>query len=257
MTSSPDNPAMPEAGSGSTLPMPPAMPPSDYPIASDGGVLSAVPQVERYVRARRDTNQKFVGWGLYFFLLSWVTFGIYPIIIFYRRLNRADVFRDRKLGYYTSLVNLTHQHAQNQGNTSVLPQLDDLHREITARFTGEHKPIRAGLSVFLSIITLGIYGYIAIYRDMKFWWQIQLTEQDFYEHLGITWTKLKIVRHPVTFQPIGDLNRSFWMHFLLAIVTFGIYGMIWDYRLHTDPERLFPESDSAEDGILASVRQLA
>lgn len=233
---------------------------TDEPLPQTVGTgpasLSATPQVERYVRARRDTNQKFVGWGLYFFLLSWVTFGIYSIIIFYRRLNRADLFRDRKLGYYTSLINLTRQYAQGHGDTTALARMDDLDREVQARFVNNHKPIKAGLSVALTFLTLGIYGYIAVWRDMKFWWEIQLTEQDFYDRLGVTWTKLGILRHPVTFQPITALHRNFWLHFWLSIVTFGIYGLIWDYRLHTDPERLFPESDSAEDGILAAVRNL-
>ena len=54
--------------------------------------LQAVQQVDRFVHERRTTDQRFVGWGIYFFLLSWVTLGIYVIVMFYRRLNRADLF---------------------------------------------------------------------------------------------------------------------------------------------------------------------
>src|SRR6185437_3384708 len=96
------------------------------------GTLAAVPQVERYVRGRRETNFKLVGWGLYAFLLSWVTFGIYPIIIFYRRIDRADLYRDRKAGYYESLVALTRQVAQQKGNTAVLAQLTDIDQDMNA-----------------------------------------------------------------------------------------------------------------------------
>jgi hypothetical protein len=220
-------------------------------------ILASTPQVERYVRERRETNQKFVSWGLYYFVLSWVTIGIYPVIIFYRRLNRADLFRDRKAGYYKSLAALTGQYAQNKGDNAVLSLVEDLERQTSHRFTLEHKRINAGLSLLLSFLTLGIYGLYAIYRDMRFWWEIQLTEQEFYDRLGVIWVRLGIVRHAVSFQPISALKRSFGLTLLLSVVTFGIYGVVWDYHLHTDPEKLFPESDSAEDGILAVLRQLS
>ena len=75
------------------------------------GQVQALQQVERYVRERRDTDQAFVSWGLYFFLLSSVNIRIYPIIIFYRRLNRADLFRNRKENYYRAVLEYTRQYA--------------------------------------------------------------------------------------------------------------------------------------------------
>lgn len=57
--------------------------------------------------------------------------------------------------------------------------------------------------------------------------------------------KLGVVRYPITFEPIPALERQFGTHFLLAIVTFGVYGIVWDYQLHTDPEKLYPETRAA------------
>jgi len=96
------------------------------------------------------------------------------------------------------------------------------------RFTDEHgePKVKPGLAVFLDVITLGIYGLVATYRIMRFWWQIQLTEQDFDEKLSVIWAKIGIVRYPLTFEPIPEMNRSFGMHFFLSVVTIGIYAMI-------------------------------
>lgn len=217
--------------------------------------LPAIQQVDRYVHQRRYTDQKFVSWPIYFFLLSWITLGIYVCVIFYRRLNRADLFRNRKAHYYDAVVDATRQYAEQTGKgDSVHNDLADLDRYTRERFEDEHKPINAGLSFVLAIVTLGIYGWYAIHRLMRFWWEIQLTEQDFDEKISMVWMRLDLVRYPLTFEPDEQLRRSFWMHFLLAIVTLGIYGIIWDYRLHTDPERVYPEFHTAEDSVLNTLR---
>jgi len=217
--------------------------------------IQAAQQVERYVRERRDTDQKLVGWGLYFFLLSWVTLGIYPIIIFYQRINRADLFRNRKENYYRAVLDFTRQHAEATGTYDALhDQIDDLDAHVKGRFTIEHKPINAGLSLVLSVVTLGIYGLFATYRLMRFWWEVQVTEQDFDEKLSQIWTKQGVVKYAITFQPVQELRRSFGLHLGLSVVTLGIYGIIWDYRLHTDPEKVYPEFHSIEDTVLNGAR---
>jgi hypothetical protein len=57
-------------------------------------------------------------------------------------------------------------------------------------------------SLVLSFVTLGIYGLIAEYKVMKFWWEIQVTEQDICERLSTIWTRLGIVQYPISFEPI-------------------------------------------------------
>ncbi|ALU94956.1 hypothetical protein WQO_17460 [Streptomyces globisporus C-1027] len=72
----------------------------------------------------------------------------------------------------------------------------------------------------------------------------------------MSWTKLGIIRHPVTFEPVPALDRSFGLHSLLTFVTLGIYDFVWDYQLHTDPEELHPEVHAAEDTVLNAVRNV-
>lgn len=217
--------------------------------------LQSVQQVDRYVHQRRYTDQRLISWLLYFFLLSWITFGIYVVYVFYLRLSRADRFRDRRLNYYTAVLEATQQELDaRHRSTDFRDDLDDLGRYVQERFADEHRPIQPGLTVFLSIITLGIYGLFAIYRMMRFWWEIQLTEQDFDEKLSLIWTQSGMVAYPITFEPDEEVHRSFGVHLLLSVVTFGIFGIVWDYRLHTDPDRVFPEFHSAEDAVLATFR---
>lgn len=220
-----------------------------------GQPLPAVQRVDRYVHERRITDQKFVNWAVYAFLLLWVTFGIYGVVIYYRRLNRTDLFRDRRLHYYGAVIEATRQYAEQRGrDPEGREQLDDLGRYVKERFEDEHRPIKAGLSVFLSFITLGIYWFYAVYRMMRFWWEIQLTEEDFTDKLSDIWLRLGIVQYRVTYEPVPALRRGFGVHLLLTIFTLGIYGLVWDYQLHIDPEKMYPEVHSAEDTVLFALR---
>ena len=81
-----------------------------------------------------------------------------------------------------------------------------------------------------------------------------MTEQDFDEKLSLIRNKLGVVRYPITFQPVGELRQSFGLHLGLSIITLGIYGIFWDYRLHTDPEKVYPEFHAVEDSVLNGAR---
>jgi hypothetical protein len=53
---------------------------------------------------------------------------------------------------------------------------------------------------------------------------------------------------------VQALRRNFGLYLGLSIITFGIYGIIWDYQLHTDPEKVYPEFHSVEDTVLNGAR---
>lgn len=217
--------------------------------------VPAVQDIDRYTRESRDTDRPLISWGLYFFLLSWVTFGIYPLFVFYRRLDRAERFRVRKMNYYRSVTLFARQHADQVGQyQAAAGAIDDLDRYTADRFMRTHKQIRPGLALFLTFVTLGVFGAVSVARLMRFWWQIQVTEVRFNQKLSPIMLNLRIARYPVIFQPVQKLNRGFWMHFLLTFVTLGIYGMVWDYQLHTDPDRVHPEFHAVEDTVLNIAR---
>lgn len=149
------------------------------------------------------------------------------VVIFYKRLNRADLFSDRRRHYYAAVLDYTTRYADQNGQAArVRYEIADLTTYVKDRFNSVHRPIKAGLSVVLSFITLGVYWYISVYRLMKYWWEIQVTEQDFCDRLSLIWSKLGIIHYPVSYEPVQQVRRSFWTSFLLSIVTLGIYGIV-------------------------------
>lgn len=253
----PVDPAQPRSDATVPAPVPdqPAGRQPSFPARPIPDVLPALPKIERYIRERRKTDRPLIGWGVYYFLLTWLTLGIYVIAVFYQRLNRVDMFARRRLDYYRSVVEYTTEYAEQTARLDLVhSDADDLAAYVKERFATVNRPINASLSVVLSFLTLGIYGLVSYYRAMRFWWEIQVTEQDFCEQLSITWMKVGIIRYPITFEPMQQLRRSFWTNFLLSLVTLGIYGIFWDYQLHTDPDKVYPEFHSSEDAVLNAAR---
>jgi hypothetical protein len=53
-------------------------------------------RIERSVRDRNDSDKVLINYWLYFFLLSWITFGIMGLVLFFQRIGRVDKFINRK-----------------------------------------------------------------------------------------------------------------------------------------------------------------
>lgn len=227
------------------------------PGAYQGMPVSPAVQIERAVQARVMTDQPLISWPLYFFLLSWVTLGIYPYIVYYRRLKRAAEFRARKADYYDGVIGLTKQIAQSAGQAEALQaQIADLESYKNQMFAMELPDFDPGSGILFTIITFGIFGIILVARLMRFWWQIQLVEQTFDDKVSQIWGPLGVIGSPIIFQPDTDLDRSFWKSVLLTIVTFSIYEIIWDYHLHTDPDHVYPRFHVIEDFVVQVARSL-
>lgn len=67
-------------------------------------MVQAVTNIDRAIKDRRDSDKVLINFWLYFFLVSWVTLGIYTIVLFFQRVNRIDRFSERKHTYYQSLI---------------------------------------------------------------------------------------------------------------------------------------------------------
>src|SRR5688572_12638316 len=112
----------------------------------------AAQRVERFIKERRATNEILVSWPLYYFVLSWLTLGIYPIVVWWKRVARADAFRDRKEAYYNALIEYTSQRAEGAGRLdAVHNELADLSGEVKVAFNDRMRPINPGLSLALTI----------------------------------------------------------------------------------------------------------
>lgn len=235
----------------------PATTPVDSANASSSttDLVQSVTKIDRAIKQRRDTDTILMNYWLYLFVVFWVTFGIYGIILFFKRINRIDGFSERKKAYYEGLLEWTERYARREGREDEVHHLVvDSREEIKAAYVGDLRPIGAGKSFLLTLVTLGIYGFIVLYRLNKYWWDAQLVEQEFDDKLSQAWMKLGLMNYPVNFTLDQSKRRSYPLYLILSIVTLGIWGIVWDYKIQTDPERLFPEYHSHEDSILQVVR---
>jgi hypothetical protein len=220
-----------------------------------GELVHSVTKLDRAIKQRRDNDVALTSWWLYFLLLSWITFGIYSIVLFFKRIHRIDRFSERKHAYYDAVLEWTERKAEQQGKLDLVrSEIVDLRSAVQHAYAKDLRPINAGLSFLFSIITLGIYGFVVLYRMNRYWWDAQVLEQDFDDQLSQTWIKLGLARYPLTFQVDSSTRRSFPLYLILSFVTFGLWGLVWDYKIHIDPDKLFGEYHSIEDSVLQVVR---
>jgi len=223
--------------------------------AASTDLIQSVTRIDRAIKQRRDSDIQLVNWWLYVLVLSWVTVGIYGLYLYFKRISRIDGFSNRKRAYYEALLEWTERQAKLKGNEdAVHHELLDLSGDVTRAYEHDLRPIKAGLSFVLTLVTIGIYGLYVLYRINRYWWDAQVVEQDFDDKLSQMWMKLGIVRYPITYEVDQSKRRSYALYLILSIVTFGIWGLVWDYRIHTDPDNLFHEYHSVEDSILQTVR---
>jgi hypothetical protein len=240
----------PEAGSPATRGGPEAGSP-----ATRADLIDSVTRVDHAIKERRDTDETLINWWLYLLLVSWITFGFYGIYLFFKRINRIDGFSRRKHAYYDALLEWTRrQAAGHERGVELDAELEDLSVAVSYAYDHELRPIRAGRSFLLTLVTLGIYGFVVLYRENRYWWDAQVVEQDFDDRLSQLWTALGIIRYPITYVADQSKRRSFPLYLVLSFVTFGMWGYVWDYKIHTDPDRLFGELHAVEDSVLQTVR---
>jgi len=223
------------------------------PVSTD--LIQSVTRLDRSIKERRDSDVQLVNWWLYWLLLSWVTLGIYALYLYFKRITRIDGFSRRKRAYYQALLEWTQREAATRGKeNAVHHDLVDLSGDVASAYQRDLRPIRAGLSFVLTLVTIGIYGFFVLYRMNRYWWDAQVFEQNFDDKLSQTWMKLGVVRYSLTFQVDQSKRRSYPLYLILSIVTIGIWGLVWDYKIHTDPDNLFGEYHSIEDSVLQVVR---
>jgi hypothetical protein len=233
--------------------MTPAPARQQTPASAD--MVQSVTKLDRAIKERRDADVQLVNWWLYWLVLSWVTLGIYALYLFFKRIMRIDRFSERKRAYYEATAEWTERYAQQVGKEDeVHHYLADLRSEVDAAYKGNLRKINAGLSFVLSIVTLGIYGLYVLYRMNKYWWDAQVLEQDYDDKLSQAWSKLDLMRYPLTFTLDQGKRRSYALYLILSIVTFGIWWLVWDYKIHTDPDNLYKDFHSVEDTVLQTVR---
>jgi uncharacterized membrane protein len=218
-------------------------------------MIQAVTMIERSIKDRRLNDVEFINWWLYFFIVNPITLGIYGIILFFKRTDRVDRFINRKARYYESLIDFTEKYCkEKQSYDKLHHRFNDLKSLYKESFSEKIKPVNSGLSFLLIIITLGIWSLIWLYKMNKVWFDLELFEQDFDDTLSQIWIEAGLTKYPINIKIDPSKNRSYALYLILSLLTFGIWFLVWDYKIHTDPENIFPEFHSVEDSILQTIR---
>lgn len=236
--------------------MEPGAPPITGGMTNHGAAtVQSVARLEQAVRSRAETDRTFMNWWLYTFLVSWLTLGIAGIYYFYRRMSRVDAFSRRKAAYYDALIEFTERRADSAGAAAgIRPITDGLRADLEQARRSSLKPIGAVLNFVLTYVTLGIWSFVVYYKVNRAWDDRQRFEAAFDDKLSQAWLQLGLLRHPITFRVDQGKQRNFWLWFVLSVVTLGIGFIVWDYRLHTDPDRLYTEFHTVEDAVLQIAR---
>jgi Domain of unknown function (DUF4234) len=216
-------------------------------------LVQPIRAIEASTQERTETDRTFLNWFLYFFLLSWITFGIASIYYYVRRFSRVDQYSRRKQAYYAAVVDYSERYAQaTEKNAS--SEIGELRSFLARAAAHDLKPIGALLTVLLTLVTFGLYAIIGIYQLNRAWVDRQRAEAEFDDLLSKAWLQLGVSRYPVTFDPVPGKDRSFALYLLLTIVTLGIWGLVWDYKIHTDPDSIFPRLHQVEDTVVQLAR---
>lgn len=219
-------------------------------------MVQSVQKIERSIKERREVDVPFMNWWLYILIVNPVTLRIYGIIMFFKRTGRVDKFIVRKKDYYQSVLDYTEKYSQEKNRyDDIRNDLKDANDFVNTSFSKEIKEIKAGISFLLIIITLGIWGFVWLYKINKIWYALQKVEQDFDDKISQIWSKVGLIKYPLSFNVDSSKNRSYALYLILSIITFGIWALVWDFKIHTDPDNLYKEFHSIEDTVLQTVRQ--
>ncbi len=217
--------------------------------------IQSLTALEASIRRRSETDTRFLSWWVYFLVLSWLTLGIAGIYYFIKRISRIDNYSARKQEYYSALADFTDRYSQAMLRDADAGGLVRDLRSATERAKNYGvRPIGALKAFLLTIITFGIYGIVAWYQVNRAWADRQGAEADVDVALSAVWIKLGITSYPITFERVEGKERNFGLYFILTIITFGIWGLVWDYRVHTDPDTIYPRIHLVEDTVLQLAR---
>ena len=85
--------------------------------------------------------------------------GTTRLMVSVKRITRIDGFSRRKHAYYEAVLEWTQRQAALQGKEDeVHNELVELGDDVGRAYQHDLRPIKAGLSFVLTLITLGIYG---------------------------------------------------------------------------------------------------
>ncbi len=218
--------------------------------------LETFPLLDRESRRRIETDKE-MSFGLYI-VLSILTFGIYAIYAHYKLIQREQDHFDRMVRFNNDLYKLAVEQAEDTGKQEeARPELEELRaRDEEFQRLQAGKERSPALWTIISILTLGLaylYVYYFLHKDLV---DHQRAEAEYVEKASLVLNRLGIGKHPVTVEQIVG-ERSYPLYLLLSLVTFGLFGIYWNYTFFKDGNEHFREQQRFEDQLMGIIRSAA
>lgn len=224
------------------------------------------------------------------FVLTTITFQIFQYWKTRCRFRRIVSFVERKKEWYHLLLEYTRRKKGDDVNVSRLTELVEIEfskNEMISevRFDGIHM-VYIPLSLVFGIMTSSvlsslsnpspedIYFYyfclfsclmyltVCIYFMIKIdapinnrWYRLQMFEYNFVRELSKVWYQEEWIDKKLSFDIYFNKERNYILWIFYSCVSFGIMIIVWDYKMHTDPNDLYFRFHHMEDKILEIVEQ--
>lgn len=218
--------------------------------------LETFPLLDRESRRRIETDKE-MSFGLYI-VLSIITFGIYAIYAHYKLIQREQEHFERMSRFNGDLYKLAMEQAEDTGRadefSAQLNELRGMDEDFQRVQAGKER--NPALWTIVSIITLGIaylYVYYFLHKDLT---EHQRAEAEYIERASLLLNALGVGKHPIVVEQIVG-ERSYPLYLLLSIVTFGLFGIYWNYTFFKDGNEHFREHQRFEDQLMSVVRTAA
>ncbi len=101
------------------------------------------------------------------------------------------------------------------------------------------------------IMILAIYSMPINYL----WNKLQKRESRFCELINNIWIEEGWMTEKIEFFVDPRKQRSMREWIFLSVITLGIVGIVWDYKIHTDPDNMYPRFYKAEDDMLEIIKK--
>lgn len=217
--------------------------------------LEKFPLLDRESRRRIETDQE-MSFGLYL-VLSFITLGIYAIYAHYKLIARQQDHFGRMGRFNNDLFGLIEERVADTDASAVSTEINEL-RGLNEDFQRLEagKERNAALWTILSILTFGIlylYVYYFLNKDLV---THQRAEAEYVEKASLVLNKLGIGKNPVTVEQVVP-GRNYALYLLLSIVTFGLFGIYWNYTFFKDGNEHFLEHRRFEDQLMGVIRAQA
>lgn len=239
-------------------PRPVAAPAAPAPSGSAIASQPSAPEAVAYhlsslrvnVAARRQTDRR-----LYLLtdgiLLPVVTLGIWPLVVFYRLIKRRDEHFRRENAMNRDFLQMLWRRVESRGfDPRSMPEMAAL--QVAMREKEELEQARgAGLWLVLGLVTGGLawlYPYWFLTVDFH------RHEQRQYDILEKANAVLDRIGSSTLVPHAPELpERHFWFHMIAIVLTLGLWGIVWYYRILSDPNRHFESQAGWEDGFAEQI----